>query len=130
MLTNLHRILLLNHVLINYPDESCALLLGSIERCKHMIKEIYLAQNEEHSTTKFSISPDDLIKCYKYADEKKIEVIGIFHSHTTSEPYPSKTDKKFMEINNTNWIIFSNITHDFKAYILRSGVSEIPIIFK
>jgi proteasome lid subunit RPN8/RPN11 len=56
-----------------------------------------------------------------------LEIIGIFHSHPNSEAYPSNTDKKFMENNSYVWIIYSGMNKNFKAYVLESDISEIPI---
>jgi proteasome lid subunit RPN8/RPN11 len=33
-----------------------------------------------------------LLRAYRRADEGGLEVIGVFHSHTHSEAYPSPTD--------------------------------------
>jgi proteasome lid subunit RPN8/RPN11 len=71
-----------------------------------------------------------LIEAYKTAEEKKVEVIGIFHSHPNSDAFPSNTDEKFMQSNPVVWIIYSGINKNFKAFILESGIIEIPIIEK
>jgi proteasome lid subunit RPN8/RPN11 len=62
------------------------------------------------------------------AGDKGLEVIGIFHSHPDSDPYPSATDKKFMEINPVAWVIFSVMTKEFKAYMLESELITIPVV--
>jgi len=110
------------------PNESCALLFGKKENDKLIVREVFLAENVEESPVNFTISNEQLILGYKEAEERGLEVIGIFHSHPSSEPYPSATDKKFMEINPVAWVIFSDITKSFKAYMFESKVIEIPII--
>ena len=110
------------------PNESCALLFGKKENDKLIVRDVFLAENVEESPVNFTISNEQLILGYKEAEEKGLEVIGIFHSHPSSEPYPSATDKKFMEINPVAWVIFSDITKSFKAYMFESKVIEIPII--
>ena len=109
------------------PNESCALLFGKTEGDKLVVKDLFLANNAEKSPVNFTISNEQLIMGYYKAEEKKLEVIGIFHSHPNSEPYPSGTDKKFMKINPVVWVIFSCITNNFKAYLLESDLVEIPI---
>ncbi len=113
---------------MNSQNESCALLFGKKENEKLVIKEVFLAENIEKSPVNFTISNEQLIRGYKEAEEKGLEVIGIFHSHPNSEPYPSITDKKFMEINPVAWVIFSNVSKGFKAYMHESDVIEMPII--
>jgi [CysO sulfur-carrier protein]-S-L-cysteine hydrolase len=110
------------------PNESCALLFGTKENEKLVVTEVMIAKNIEGSPVNFTISNEQLIQAYKMAEEKDLEVVGIFHSHPNSEPYPSSTDKKFMEINPVPWVIFSNITNDFKAYLFESEIKEISIV--
>ena len=61
---------------------------------------------------------------YKKSEELNLEIIGIFHSHPKGEAYPSNTDKKFMEINQNEyvWIIYSGINKNFKAFNLKSEI--------
>ena len=105
------------------PNESCAILFGK----EGLVSEIFLTKNIEESPDRFTISSEQLIKAYTIAEEKKMEVIGIFHSHPNSDAYPSNTDKKFMHSNPVVWIIYSGINKDFKAYTLESDIIEIPI---
>ncbi|MBL7001273.1 MAG: M67 family metallopeptidase [Nitrosopumilus sp.] len=105
------------------PNESCAILFGKDDS----VSEVFLTNNIEESPINFTISNEQLIEGYNVAEEKKVEVIGIFHSHPNSDAYPSNTDKKFMHSNPVVWIIYSGINKDFKAYILESDIIEIPI---
>ncbi len=109
------------------PNESCAILFGMADGQKTIVKEIFLTKNTDESPVNFTISNEQLIECYKMAEEKKMEVVGIFHSHPNSEAYPSNTDKKFMYSNPVVWIIYSGISNNFKAYVLESNVLEILI---
>jgi len=128
VLTEVQREFLFKEATDKKPNESCALLFGKKENDKLIVRDIFLAENIEESPVNFTISNEQLILGYKEAEEKGLEVIGIFHSHPISEPYPSATDKKFMEINPVAWVIFSDITKSFKAYMFESKVIEIPII--
>ena len=105
------------------PNESCAILFGKND----LVSEVFLAKNIEESPVNFTISNEQLLEGYKLAEEKKMDIIGIFHSHPDSEAYPSNTDKKFMQSNPVAWIIYSGVNQDFKAYILESDIIEIPI---
>ena len=128
VLTNIQRELLVKDSVEKQPNESCALLIGNKQNDKLIVREIFFTKNIEESPINFTISNDELIRGYRIAEEKKLEVIGIFHSHPNSEPYPSETDKKFMEINPVPWVIFSNKIKSFKAYIFESKIDEIKII--
>ena len=117
---------LVQHAEKEKPNESCAILFGK----DNLVSEVFLTKNIEESSINFTISNDQLIEGYSIAKEKKIEVIGIFHSHSNSEAYPSNTDKKFMQSNPVVWIIYSGINKNFKAFLLESNITEIPIVEK
>lgn len=114
---------LAEHAKKEEPNESCALLFGK----KNVVSEVFLAKNIDESPVNFTIANQQLINAYSVAEKKKMEVIGIFHSHPNSEAFPSNTDKKFMECNPIVWIIYSNIKNDFRAFILKTGIKEIII---
>ena len=105
------------------PNESCALLFGK----NNQVSDLFLTENIEKSPVNFTISNKQLIEGYSIAEEKKMDVIGIFHSHPDSEAYPSNTDKKFMQSNPVVWVIYSGINKNFRAYFLESDIIEIPI---
>lgn len=111
------------------PNESCAILFGQKEKERFLVKDVFLAKNIEESPVNFTISNEQLIEGYQEAEKRNLDVIGIFHSHPESEPYPSSTDKKFMETNPVVWLIFSGISKNFKAYFLDSDLLEIPIVY-
>ena len=105
------------------PNESCAMLFGKNDQ----VLDLFLTENIEKSSVNFTISNKQLIEGYKIAEEKEMEVIGIFHSHPDSDAYPSNTDEKFMQSNPVAWIIYSGINKNFRAYFLKSDIVEIPI---
>lgn len=128
ILTESQRNILSKQAIEQVPNESCALLFGKTENDQLVVKDLFLTENTEKSPVNFTISNEQLIQGYQEAEEKKLEVIGIFHSHPNSEPYPSKTDKKFMKINPVVWVIFSCLSKNFQAYTLDSEIIEIPIV--
>ncbi|MDE1840829.1 MAG: M67 family metallopeptidase [Thaumarchaeota archaeon] len=112
----------------NSPNEACAILFGNNVNYQVTIKEIFLTKNIDQAPANFTISNEELIAAYSSAEKMALDVSGIFHSHPVSVPYPSLTDKKYMEINPVPWVIFSNINDEFKAYIYNSGIIiEIPV---
>jgi proteasome lid subunit RPN8/RPN11 len=127
IITESQKKLLSIHAYNEKPNESCAILFGITDGQKTMVKEIFFTENTDKSPVNFTISNEQLIRCYKTAEEKKMEVVGIFHSHPNSEAYPSDTDKKFMYSNPVVWVIYSGISNEFKAYVLESEILEILI---
>jgi proteasome lid subunit RPN8/RPN11 len=136
-ISNSHKKILTEHAENEKPNESCAILFGK----EDTVSDIFLTKNIEESPVNFTISNEQLIEGYKIAEDKQLDVIGIFHSHPNkqldvigifhshpnSEAYPSNTDKKFMHSNPVVWIIYSGANKDFKAFFLESGILEIPI---
>ena len=115
------------HAKKSEPNESCALLFGKEDEQKITVQEIFFTKNIDESQINFTISNDELLEGYKKAEEKKLEVVGIFHSHPNSKAVPSQTDKKFMQSNPVVWIIYSGEDENFKAYFLDSDIIEISI---
>ena len=122
-LSNAHKKILTEHAENEKPNESCAILFGK----ENTVSDIFLTKNIEESPVNFTISNEQLIEGYKIAEDKKLDVVGIFHSHPNSEAYPSNTDKKFMQSNPVVWIIYSGVNSDFRAFFLESEIVEIPI---
>ena len=127
IITESQKKILSNHANNEKPNESCAILFGKVKGQKTTVSEIFLTKNIDESPMKFTISNEQLIKCYKIAEEKKIEVVGIFHSHPNFVAYPSETDKKFMYSNPVVWVIYSGISDEFRAFVLEQDILEIDI---
>ena len=71
------------------PIEGCGLLLGTVEG---VVVDVVAGNNVADSATLYEIDSHDLLRAYRRADEEGLEVMGVFHSHTHSEAYPSPTD--------------------------------------
>ena len=129
ILNQLQLDMLTEHALKSGQSESCAMLLGIQQDGNWNVKEIFLTQNVDgNPRVEFTISPEELLSGYKHAEEKHLKLVGIFHSHPESLASPSNTDKKFMVLNgDVPWIIFSGLTTDFKAFVLKEEVEEIKI---
>lgn len=126
VLSKNHIDILTRHAQKCAPNESCAILFGRMEDKRAIISEIFLTKNTENSPVTFTISNQELIQAYSEAEKRKLDVIGIFHSHPHSVAYPSAIDKKYMESNPVPWVIFSNVENKFEAYIFESEI--IPVV--
>jgi proteasome lid subunit RPN8/RPN11 len=127
VLTKNHKEILVNHAKSNFPNESCALLFGTDDSNTCTVREVFLAENTEKSPVNFTISNEELLRGYGEAEQKKLDIVGIFHSHPHSEAIPSVTDKKFMVGNPVVWVIFSNRDDEFRAFILESSMIQVPV---
>ena len=71
------------------PNEGCGLLLGNEDG---VVDEVVASENVADSAKVYEIDSRVLLRAYRRADERGTSVIGVFHSHTHSEAYPSPTD--------------------------------------
>ena len=83
------------HAQRDFPDECCGLLAGAADQ----VRRVYPMVNVEHSPSTYRVDPLDLLKVFQELDdtaqrpeEHRLEMVGIYHSHTHSEAYPSPTD--------------------------------------
>lgn len=71
------------------PNEGCGLLRGDADGTVH---EVVPSVNVADSAKVYEIDSRVLLRAYRRADDDGFEVIGVFHSHTHSDAYPSPTD--------------------------------------
>ncbi|MHB2029591.1 MAG: M67 family metallopeptidase, partial [Acidimicrobiales bacterium] len=71
------------------PNEGCGLLLGTPDGT---VFEVIASNNIADSSKVYEIDPRVLLQSFRRAERDGVEVIGVFHSHTHSEAYPSPTD--------------------------------------
>ncbi|MFV2001291.1 MAG: Mov34/MPN/PAD-1 family protein [Acidimicrobiia bacterium] len=78
-----------SHAVWAQPNEACGLVAMDEE---DSITMVFCLTNTDESAHRFTIDPQEHFECVRYAEERGWRIGGIFHSHTTSEPFPSKTD--------------------------------------
>ncbi len=71
------------------PNEGCGLLLGDGDG---VVSDVVASPNVADSAKIYEIDPKVLLQTFRRADDEGLSVIGVFHSHTRSEAYPSPTD--------------------------------------
>ena len=122
-----HKKILTDHASKEEPNESCAILYGESDEKFWEVKEIWLTENIDSSPIEFTLSAEQTMEMYQKEKELNLKIIGIFHSHPNGEAYPSSMDKKFMRNNPYVWTIYSGISKNFKAYVLKPEITEIQI---
>jgi proteasome lid subunit RPN8/RPN11 len=76
------------HARIEAPNECCGILAGVDKR----VIKFYRTSNREISPYRYCINPQELIAIYKEIQKNGWELLGVYHSHTHTEAYPSSTD--------------------------------------
>lgn len=78
------------HVIAGYPHEACGLLVGKGSLAE--VLEFHPTVNDAKSARVYTINPKQHLLIERDAEDRGLEVIGVVHSHTHTEAYPSPTD--------------------------------------
>jgi len=79
---------IVKHARAEVPNECCGLLAGK----NGTVLEVFRCESTEKSPYRYYLDPKDQIRVMREMDRKGWELVGIYHSHTHTEAYPSKTD--------------------------------------
>ena len=71
-----------------YPKEACGILAGD----KGQVVNVYPMRNVEDSPVGYSMDPKEQFAVEKQMRVKGQRMLGIFHSHTATDAYPSSVD--------------------------------------
>ena len=81
---------MVGHCYDGFPLEACGLLAGPPGSSDAMV--CFPTRNDAASSRVYTVNPMDFLKADRAAEEQGLEIIGVFHSHTHTDPYPSPTD--------------------------------------
>jgi [CysO sulfur-carrier protein]-S-L-cysteine hydrolase len=78
------------HCLTGLPDEACGLLVGTYggEEASHL----FPTRNAAASALIYEIDPKEMLGVDRAAQKLGADIMGVFHSHTHTDAYPSPTD--------------------------------------
>ncbi len=83
------RVAMVAHALAGFPLEACGLLVGHADG---RVVEFHPCANDAQSSKLYTVSPRDMLRVDRAAEDAGLEVVGVMHSHTHTDPYPSPTD--------------------------------------
>ncbi|MFM8867993.1 MAG: Mov34/MPN/PAD-1 family protein [Ilumatobacteraceae bacterium] len=78
------------HVVAGYPHEACGLLVGKGSLGE--VLEFHPTENVAKSARVYTINAKQHLLIERDAEDRGLEVMGVVHSHTHTEAYPSPTD--------------------------------------
>ena len=81
---------MVGHAYGGLPDEACGLLAG--DPASDLVTVFYPCRNAAESSRVYTVDPRDHLRADRDAEDRGLEVIGVMHSHTHTEAYPSPTD--------------------------------------
>jgi [CysO sulfur-carrier protein]-S-L-cysteine hydrolase len=80
---------MVGHAYAGLPDEACGLFAGD---AGGVATVFYPCRNAAESSRVYTIDPRDHLRADRDAEGRGLEIIGVMHSHTHTEAYPSPTD--------------------------------------
>jgi len=104
-----------------YPEEACGLLIGR-PGSNNVVRFVACA-NTTQSGKVYTIEPKAMLRAEREAEAEGMEIIGVMHSHTHTEPYPSQTDVNQAVDPSWHYIIVSlkREAPEVRSYLLAHG---------
>jgi proteasome lid subunit RPN8/RPN11 len=78
------------HAICCYPEEACGLLVGT--SATGTVLEFHSCVNIARSARVYTLDPLQHLRIERDAENRGLDVIGVIHSHTHTEAFPSSTD--------------------------------------
>jgi proteasome lid subunit RPN8/RPN11 len=117
------------HARRDHPDEACGVVAGPAgsDRPVRFIPML----NAARSPTFYEFDSYDLLQLYKELDANDEEPVVIYHSHTATDAYPSRTDISYASEPNAHYVLVSTRAPDqteFRSFRIVDGqVTEEPV---
>jgi proteasome lid subunit RPN8/RPN11 len=83
---------MIGHCYDGLPLEACGLLAGAPIGDDAKADIAYPTGNDAASAKVYTVNPKDFLRADRDAEARGLEIVGVFHSHTHTDPYPSPTD--------------------------------------
>ncbi len=125
-----HLLSLYDHAENSLPNESVALLFGTIQDGIARVSHIEPVNNTAVSPSRFEVDPVTEYNLLIQYERFGIRMVGIFHSHP-APPRPSERDVENMRLNPVIWLIASKSTGSWSShafYLKGDEVTEVPCI--
>jgi [CysO sulfur-carrier protein]-S-L-cysteine hydrolase len=117
------------HARRDHPDEACGVLAGPAGRDR---PERFIAMtNAERSPTFYRFDSGEQFRVWRDMEDRDEEPVVIYHSHTATEAYPSRTDISYASEPGAHYVLVSTRDSDvteFRSYRIVDGtVTEEPV---
>ncbi|MFJ3496479.1 Mov34/MPN/PAD-1 family protein [Streptomyces sp. NPDC086091] len=113
------------HARKDHPDEACGVIAGPAgsDRPERFVP----MPNAAMSPTFYEFDSGDLFRLYRDMDDRDEEPVVVYHSHTATEAYPSRTDVSLASEPNAHYVLVSTADTDglgefqFRSYRIQDG---------
>jgi [CysO sulfur-carrier protein]-S-L-cysteine hydrolase len=117
------------HARADHPDEACGVLAGPAgsDRPERFIP----MTNAARSPTFYEFDSTEQFRVWQEMEERDEEPVVIYHSHTATEAYPSRTDITLASEPGAHYVLVSTrepASTEFRSYRIVDGrVTEEPV---
>ena len=96
---------IIGHARADHPDEACGVVAGPVgsDRPERFVPMV----NAARSPTFYEFDSADLLRLYREMDARDEEPVVIYHSHTATEAYPSRTDVSYASEPDAHYLVVS-----------------------
>ena len=120
---------IVSHARADHPDEACGVIAGPAGSDR---PERFIAMmNAERSPTFYRFDSAEQFHIWREMDDNEEEPVVIYHSHTMTEAYPSRTDISYANEPGAHYVLVSTREEDkteFRSYrIIDGAVTEEPV---
>jgi len=112
---------MVEHAKKESPMECCGILGGR----DHAVEKAFELQNVEQSSIRYAMAPQEQPRVFEEMEKDAMEVLGVYHSHTHTIPFPSETDVKLAFYPEVSSIIISLKEQDPVVKAFRIGKEAI-----
>lgn len=110
------------HARRDHPDEACGVVAGPAgsDRPERLVE----MENAERSPTFYRFSSTEQLRLWREMDDRDEEPVVIYHSHTATEAYPSRTDVSYANEPDAHYVLVSTRdpeTVEFRSYHIADG---------
>jgi [CysO sulfur-carrier protein]-S-L-cysteine hydrolase len=111
------------HARADHPDEACGVIAGPAgsDRPERFIPML----NAERSPTFYRFDSMEQFRVWREMDERGEEPTVIYHSHTATEAYPSRTDISYASEPDAHYVLVSTRDPEqaeFRSFRISDGV--------
>jgi [CysO sulfur-carrier protein]-S-L-cysteine hydrolase len=118
------------HALAEYPNEACGVLSGSLNGSPGepaAADRFFPMRNADASPVMYRLDPKEQLHVFNELEDAGLDLVGIYHSHTHSEAYPSDTDKRLAFYPEAHYLLLSLQDRDqpvLRGFTILDGVVE------
>jgi proteasome lid subunit RPN8/RPN11 len=124
---------IIGHCYDGLPDEACGLLAGPFGpggEPTGLVTAVYPTRNVDASAVTYTVDPKQMLHAMRDAEARGDEIVGVWHSHTHTDAYPSPTDVR--QAVDPSWLYAIVSLRDeapvLRAYRIRAGrIAEVPV---